>query len=48
MDTGVTPAIQKMIDDYAGRPLNYSLMVNTAMEELEKGSKKSSGTFYDL
>ena len=40
MDTEVTPAIQKMIDDYAGRPLNYSLMVNTAMEELKREQKK--------
>ncbi len=45
MDTGVTPAIQKMIDDYAGRPLNYSLMVNTAMEELKKGAKKALELF---
>lgn len=45
MDTGVTPAIQKMIDDYAGWPLNYSLMVNTAMEELKKGAKKALELF---
>lgn len=45
MDTGITPAIQKMIEDYAGRPLNYSLMVNIAMEELKKGAKKALELF---
>lgn len=45
MDTGITPAIQKMIDDYQGRPLNYSLMVNVAMEELKKGAKQALELF---
>lgn len=45
MDTGVTPAIQQMINDYEGRPLNYSLMVNVAMEELKKGAKEALEMF---
>lgn len=45
MDTGITPAIQKMINDYDGRPLNYSLMVNVAMEELKKGAKEALELF---
>lgn len=45
MDTGITPAIQKMINDYEGRPLNYSLMVNVAMEELKKGAKEALTLF---
>lgn len=45
MDTGITPAIQKMINDYDGRPLNYSLMVNVAMEELKKGAKEALTLF---
>ena len=28
-----------MIDDSEGRPLNYSEMVNVAMEELKKGAR---------
>lgn len=39
MDTGVTPALKQMIDDSEGRPLNYSEMVNVAMEELKKGAR---------
>lgn len=45
MDTGITPAIKKMINDYEGRPLNYSLMVNVAMEELKKGAKEALTLF---
>lgn len=45
MDTGITPALKQMIDDYNGRPLNYSLMVNLAMEELKKGAKQALEMF---
>ena len=45
MDTGITPALKQMIDDYEGRPLNYSVMVNVAMEELKKGAKKALEMF---
>ena len=45
MDTGITPALKQMIDDYEGRPLNYSVMVNVAMEELKKGAKKALELF---
>lgn len=45
MDTGITGALQQMINDYDGRPLNYSLMVNVAMEELKKGAKKALEMF---
>lgn len=45
MDTGITPALKQMIDDYNGRPINYSLMVNLAMEELQKGAKKALDMF---
>ncbi len=45
MDTQVTPAIKQMIDDYDGRPLNYSLMANLAMEELKKGAKYAMELF---
>ena len=45
MDTGVTPALAEMIKDYEGRPLNYSVMVNVAMEELKKGAKKALELF---
>ncbi len=45
MDTEVTPAIKQMIDDYDGRPLNYSLMANLAMEELKKGAKYAMELF---
>lgn len=45
MDTGITPAIQTMIQNYEGRPLNYSLMVNMAEEELKKGALKALKLF---
>lgn len=45
MDTGITPALKQMIDDYNGRPLNYSLMVNLATEELKKGAKQALEMF---
>lgn len=45
MDTGVTAVIDQMIKDYEGRPLNYSLLVNVAMEELKKGAKKAMELF---
>lgn len=45
MDTGITPALKQMIDDYNGRPMNYSLMVNLAREELQKGAKKALELF---
>lgn len=45
MDTAVAPALEQMIKDYEGRPLNYSLMVNVAMEELKKGAKKAMEMF---
>jgi fructose-bisphosphate aldolase class II len=47
MDTGITPAIKAMIDEYDGRPLNYSLMVNVAMEELKKGAMKAMKMFME-
>lgn len=45
MDTGVTPALAEMIAAYEGRPLNYSEMVNVAMEELKKGAKYAMELF---
>lgn len=45
MDTGITGAIQQMLDEYGGRPLNYSLLVNLAMEELQKGAKQALELF---
>ena len=45
MDTGITPAMKQMIDDFEGRPLNYSVMVNVAMEELKKGAKQALELF---
>lgn len=45
MDTGITPALKQMIDDYEGRPLNYSLLVNVAMEELKKGAREALELF---
>ena len=47
MDTSVAPALKKMIDEYEGRPLNYSLMVNVAQEELEKGALKALEMFME-
>ena len=45
MDTAVAPVLEQMIKDYEGRPLNYSVMVNVAMEELKKGAKKAMEMF---
>lgn len=45
MDTQITPVLKQMIDDYEGRPLNYSLLVNIAMEELKKGAKQALELF---
>lgn len=45
MDTAVAPVLAEMIKDYEGRPLNYSVMVNVAMEELKKGAKKALEMF---
>ena len=45
MDTGITPVLKQMIEDYEGRPLNYSLLVNVAMEELKKGAREALELF---
>lgn len=45
MDTGITPVLKQMIDNFEGRPLNYSVMVNVAMEELQKGAKQALNLF---
>ena len=45
MDTAVAPVLKQMIDDYEGRPLNYTLMVNVAMEVLQKEAKKAMELF---
>lgn len=41
MDTGVTQDIQNMIEEYNGRPLNYSLMVNVVRDALKREAKKA-------
>ena len=45
MDTSVAPVLKEMIDSYGDNPLNFSLMVNVAIEQLKKSAKKTIELF---